>query len=87
MEALYSDTQSPSDFKYERGAPPDAAEEESKVNPLEDQHQCMQGDLRELSSDQESKEAVAVLMTNKREPLPAAIRRAASDRLMARQAA
>ena len=47
----------------------------------------MQGDVRELSSEQESKEAVAVLMTNKREPLPGAMRRAASDRLMARQAA
>ena len=47
----------------------------------------MQGDVRELSSDRESKEAVAVLTSNKREPLPSVIRRAASDRLMARQAA
>ena len=36
MEALYSDTQSPTDFKHKSGAPPDAAEEESKENPLED---------------------------------------------------
>ena len=35
MEALYSDTQSPSDFKYERGVPLDAAEEETKEKSYE----------------------------------------------------